>query len=370
MNYVGKISLLTFGCLLFFILLLAQRGFKTVEDYDLSTSKPFIVKLDIKKSNRLSTSHFKNIFVIDNRMDTSMVGYVYIDIKQGWRKICLPLNVQDYLNKELKDIFIEDSGDKTLIIQLNDLWFNETITQAGWMEGTLLGNEKLISTCFLNVTCYIKDKDSVKEIGGLDTTFVKKGWLPNNCDALLTKSFIETITFAEKKSYIRYTGVIAGLSNEQQNVLPNTDPKPPILRSLKPSPGIYFSFQDFLNNNASKTPFAIKEFIHSYKLTYHFPSGQTYDSAWGFSDGENVYMHLDSNYYRMKRVNNYFEVLAPETIEIINVFSQKAVHATMWYFAYENPFKIFSLKPFLDGRVQRITRHKFYHLNLLNGRLR
>jgi len=334
-----------------------------------STLKPFYLSLEIKKKDRVAASNFNKIEFIDGRSDSLLMGFVSIEVMKPPQRISIKNSAENYLRSKMYEALSPGPVEKTIVIKLNDIWFNQTITQAGWLEGTLLGPEKRASNLFFNADVLVHEGGNLKKIGNIDSCFSKKGWLPNNCDELLQNAIVTTIKYSDQCCEKHFADAVSVPSNQIDSIK-RLNASFAILRNENRKKGIYFSYTDFLNDAPTALPFETKEGFRKVFLKYKQANDTTSDKAWGFNDGHDIYMHIDSGYYKLRFTDYSFSVYAPETIEIINTFFSKIVYTAGWYSVYDPPFKLLAAEPFLKPGRERQTYFRVYFLNILNGSLR
>jgi len=105
----------------------------------------------------------------------------------------------------------------------------------------------------------------------------------------------------------------------------------PILKTNEPQKGVYRNYEDFLNNDPMEGDFEVKtQKPVTYLLSNTIDTSVT-NIAWGYSDGKDIYKHLNESYYKMNRVQNTFELAGPRTVRKLytkeQIFYQTAVHS-------------------------------------------
>jgi hypothetical protein len=88
----------------------------------------------------------------------------------------------------------------------------------------------------------------------------------------------------------------------------------PILKTSEPKKGIYRNYEDFLNNNPVEGDFEVKTEKPVTWLSSNTIDTAVTNAAWGYSDGKDIYKHLNESYYKMNRVQNTFELAGPRVI--------------------------------------------------------
>ena len=336
-------------------------------------SKPFYTELRITKSERVPVSNYGHIIIKDLRPDNSKMGYVKIDVKSVPRHITFPKQSEEYLN-EIFNSAIHPKGDMdTITIVINEIWLNETITEAAMAHKLLLGTQKLVSSCYFNADVYTKKDAGYILLGTFDSLITKKGeWLPNNCDKLLERVTIDLIKTADGFLSLPYAAENFYTRQEFDSIL-QAQFQYPILKADKPTRGIYFSYGDFLNDKPTPIDFKV---ISERLRTIDYPGRNKKDSAWGYCDGENIYMHIGPGYYKLVGSQNTFEVFGPATVVIMNTFFEKAFRVAGDYFSspkipfnYYSPIgaRIVDPTPLFDPDKYVIEYFKYFRLNMEKG---
>ncbi|HWR32834.1 MAG TPA: hypothetical protein VN451_04890, partial [Chitinophagaceae bacterium] len=330
----------------------------------------YFVELNIKKKNKIPAVYFGKTFFRDARLDKMKMGFVNLDVNPVTHKMVFKQEAGAYLTREVTGGILIDSLFDSLYVVLNDLWFSQTRTQTGWLERQLMYAEELLSNCFLNADLFIYVEGRYKYLGNLDTMVSEKGWLPDKCNKLLEKSISALLAAADGFcSSQPFNGELYSADGFEKFIAGKN--QYPVLNTSDPESGIYFNYRDFLNNTPLPMNFTTEEDKNFRVLKYKASGDTTADKAWGFCDGKNFYMHLDKYYYKLRRKDNTYEVIAPETTEIVYTFTKKAMDAAFeYFFIWKNPYKLLSLGAFIGPTHQSFTTMKRFSLNILDGRLR
>ncbi len=95
------------------------------------------------------------------------------------------------------------------------------------------------------------------------------------------------------------------------------------------------------------------------------------DSSWGYSDGEDIFMHIDKGFYRLNRAGNTFEVVGPAVVEYVNTILDKAITVAASYRKFSIPGNYYvGLIDFSDltkPSEVAIEYYKFFSLNMDSG---
>lgn len=336
-----------------------------------SSKKPYYVNIDIKKKDRITVQDFGKIFLQDCRIDTADMGESLVYIKEGYSKLAFQNGLETTLNKGLEKIVVSENKTDTLYININDFWFQEENVVAGWAHAAIFNSTRLESRLYVNADFYISNMNGLKKTGNLDTMFKRYHWLPDNCDQL-TENAMQTMVLAAQSFN---DGLHESVSREQFVRLSRNSVLPAIVRDTNYVKGVYTNFQQFLDNNPENISFTTKSLKKSTFLIYKAEGDTTNDEAWGFSDGRDVYIHLDSTYYLLRKWGHKFLTSAPLTIDIINNFATRALKRTLntsivLYHVFTNPFALFFIGDDVKRYAKKEEYFKIYELNLCNGSLR
>lgn len=372
-NYLIKIFGLLLTC--FFKAMLPTHGQTNSYGLMALNSKPFHTELKLNKMEKVVINNYGRIIIKDRRPDNSKMGYVRLDTKSNPRYITFPEESEDYLNKVFNNSIRSKISTDTVLVILNDIWFNETITEAAMTHKLLLGRQKLVSSCYFNADVYKKANTGYIFLSGFDSIFTKKGeWLPNNCDKLLETVSISLLKTCDK--LLAHSESVGNFYTEQQfdSILQTNSPFA-ILKTDKPAKGVYFSYGDFLNDKPAPINFRV---ISDIKNTIDYGGRNKEDTAWGYSDGENIFMHIGPAYYKLVRSKQTFEVLGPATVVIMNTFFEKAFSVAAGYFSSPRiPFNYFSPvgsgnidpAPLFEPNKYVIEYFKYFRLDMKRGYL-
>lgn len=322
--------------------------------------KPFFTEVDIKRKEKGGVIMYSHIIVKDCRADSSKMGYVTLELKGKPQRITFPVSGEEYINKIFNEAIQPLQRMDTLVVLLNNIWFNETRTTATNVHKHLFGPEKLVSSCYINAVFFAKREDQYIFIGNFDSVSFKKGeWLPNNCNKLLEKSLINLVSSADLQ-WKRGNEIETAYTKTQIDSLIDRKSDYPILKANKLNGGVYFTFNDFLNNNPANINFTV---ISDIRNNIKYAGKERQDQSWGYCDGEKIFMHIDKGFYRLNRAGNTFEVLGPAAVEYVNTFMDKTISVAVSYF----PTGLFDFGPFAQRGEYSIEYFKFFHLNMKNG---
>jgi hypothetical protein len=328
----------------------------------LASDKLFYTNLQLKKRERIPVSWYGFIVVRDARPDNSKMGYVQVEPKAKPQRIVFEKAGEKYINELFNNAILPIHQGDTLFIVLNNLWFNETRTAATPEHRLLLGPEKLVSSCYLSADLYRKTGSGFISLGPFDSVENKKGeWLPANCDKLLERS-VKNLLLTAEENWKQSGDSETVYSSSQVDSVTARYTAYPILEAVKPVKGVYLSYEDFLANTPFQTGYDI---VSEARKTISYPGRAKEDTAWGYSDGEHIYMHIANGFYLLNRMQNTFEVLGPAIVEYLNTAGDKIGKMAMFYFF--SPLRMIDPSPFFEPNKYTIQYYKYFRLNMANG---
>jgi hypothetical protein len=323
-------------------------------------SNPFFTDVKIKKKEKAGVFMYNHIIVKDCRPDKSKMGYVSLDAKAKPQRIVLPKEGESYINEIFNEAIQPLQGTDTLVVLLNNIWFNETRTTATALHKHIFGPIKLVSSCYMNADLFVKKDNRYIPIGKFDSVSTKKGeWLPNNCNKLLESATLSLVSTADLLwSHLNSIKYIYNITQLDSLITDKFDYA--ILKVDKPAKGVYLTYTDFLNNDPAILDF---EVISEIRNNIKYAGMSKKDSSWGYSDGEKIFMHIDKGFYELKRAGNTFEVVGPAIVEYVNTFLDKAIAVTSSFYIGG----YIDFEPVIKPSEVAIEYYKFFSLNMKKG---
>lgn len=276
--------------------------------------------------------------LIDNRRDTSKVGYVE---KPGLRrsgkenaKVFYPyqleLGTTRALSQMLSDVLVIKSGvDKKISVTgfLKTFWISKT------------------NHLYFSADYFVEKDGLFFPLTRIDTSFVERSSSITGdetvLDQLIQKHKEKFNTLNLERAFVR-TGHPLDFIKEK-----STLPTHAILvNNVQYKKGIYQSFEEFLANSPGMPFKEIKQEKNTDILYTETANGvtQSVRDVWGFCDGKNLYVKLGFSFFQMVRVNQTFELLGFMEIrrsetwgeanfggEIAGVFKPTGKYITFYY---------------------------------------
>jgi hypothetical protein len=248
---------------------------------------------------------FKDVRIFDKRFDTSKLGYLFggLQYKNILLKPSFSTGIENYFRK---NFISTTSGNKTLVIVIRMLWMHEI--RSGEEDVEDFNNElKKLSKCIFKADIYSFENNFYQALTRIDTSFEDKSPLVNTSAEFLSNSLYYA---ANKISSLDLEQLFAWKTKiSEKDVLNYYDQrfkKPRITNDILQR-GVYLTFDDFLNNHLTTHKFSLEQDEESDYL-YIEENGEEklFTDFWGFSDGENLYIRLGFNFFKLTRNNNTY----------------------------------------------------------------
>jgi hypothetical protein len=251
------------------------------------------------------------------------------------------------------------SGD-TILIALKNLWLFQTQQQAGAVKREFLGEIQRISHCFINCDVYSYKQGNTAFIGIIDTVLSSNGWIVNKSESLLKTTLLTSLYLCDSllKTQTNVTDHFRIMRPDLNFQICSTD---------HPKKGIYFSFQDFLNNNPGTSAFETEIKKEKRILKSSLYPDSIIAGCWGYSDGNKIYMNINKDYYCLNHSQNTFDLRAPFYVDIKNTTFSK-IFRTASYSLISMP--LIDPSEFIKPKNEKLEFFKYYQLDMLTGSLR
>lgn len=303
------------------------------KSFNPSVFEEFKVEIKKKKNELEKAFNFNEALFIDCRPDSSKIGFALVGQNTEYHRIILPQSAGQYFTQQSR-LFIAP-GDPTrgeIVFLIKQLWVSEAIVQPkDFGRSMLVGPIDYFSYCYLNTDCYRMKDGQCNYIGNIDTVYSLRKWIANAADDLLKKTLIQSLS----KGDSLFEKVSPSRPPFQLDELRKTcrsDFDFAVLKSVPSTPGVYLSYDDFLNNHVHYPNFQVDHDKKTEQLKVDGMEDSLLNHAWGYFDGKDLKIHLNQNYYRLVRSNNTFEVAGPRTITRIFSSTQKIVNTAIAVF--------------------------------------
>lgn len=329
------------------------------ETFNTARFKEYEVKFNVKKSDRIDV-HFASIIVEDKRADTSKIGFMRPGTDKPNYRFTLPDQDDKYLQQKILQLIAGSGGSDTLLLSLKTLWLHQVNVQASGLKSIVLSNENQLSHCNIYADIYLLKQNQRIPLGIIDTALFKRGWIANNADEILKR----VLEYTVKSCDDLYQNPQKDLPVKTQQV---EELRFPILQTTTPKKGIYFTYQNFLDNDPDTSFFTVEMKSESRLLRSPVKSNLLLDKCWGYCDETGLYINIDKDFYKLNKSNNTFDVWGPASVEVRNTLAGKIIYTAISYPIFK-PYV--DLSSFLEP--SRATRNymKFYQLDIRSGILK
>lgn len=272
------------------------------------------VEFKIKTENATPIA-FSNIQIIDKRYDTLSMGYFRYDNPS---KEYYKLTTKNYLSIDLQ-VFLNNiyskritPNDSSLIIVLRKFWFNRDYD----FTSNVLSQELTSYYFSLGVDCYyffnnkyipLLRRDTILEIPQKRKDHEKGILIGENLNKVLNNLFELIATKQLSKS--------RKLSYQELNEYYGKHFRTSILTDQQLRKGVYMSFDEFKNNSPSYINFDIRKTKLADDI-YILDGNDAIASrtAWGYCDGENLFIKLGTNLFPLYRQGNNYSLLGNDKL--------------------------------------------------------
>ena len=314
------------------VLLIAFFNYSVCAQYtvdDLENSNDYHVGLETLKYSGKALP-FKNVVVIDNRFDTSKLGYkkVFKDYERVRTKQSLAESIQLGMNAAIQNE-VNTNGKGSLYIFINHLWMQQTtggeLSERKISEGTG-NNDTNVVVCNIVLETFILEDDQYFPLIKVDSTIIIPGLLVKRANKLLTLPFqflLDELAFLDlnRKRKPVDVSVLSSYYAKKYNY--------PRLHSDAYVKGVYLTYQDFLHNRVTYSSFEV-HFGRATDELYIIEDNKKrmLDQFWGFSDGKSHYKKIGFNFFRMRRDNLSYELIGAKVL-VQNTLFRKLPGMTM-----------------------------------------
>lgn len=274
----------------------------------------YVLELKYNPENKIPVP-VNSIEVLDARFDQSRIGVksFFKDKSFQQQDVIFPDSFTRYLQQVMNKwlLFDSASADK-LVLLLKNFRVTEDIS-------SLLSKGKKKEIFFQFVAAvYLQRNDKCYKVGLINKWFSNYDSRINNTkisnnerETLVTNVLIKQLqniklsVDPDSKAYTR---------NEIEEAIRSRFNMPVLTE--KPKKGVFKTFDDFLQNKLSYTEF--ERVVYKDGLGVLIDStGNRIDSktAWGFSNGEQIFYFLGENFYELKKRSGMFELKAYQKID-------------------------------------------------------
>jgi hypothetical protein len=296
-------------------------------DYDIK--KFDIVHVELKSSNkRIQHVHINSIHIVDARPDTLAIGLAqnydqapyFISSLHGFST-----NAEQFVN----DYIVYDKSDSlSAVMVLKKFWVsgimdNEDSQRLNDLSrGTV---SQRVTNLQARIEFYLKSGPDYYILYRFDSTLVNDRWASQDASEMVEETL--------KASLYKLIGMSPGLHNmiaekkkfswDEIELHNRKKFDLPILRDSVLVAGVYYSFEDFKNNNPPQREFELGKDKLTSVIYIRQPDGKlaTVNDAWGYCDGRNLYVLSLSKYFRLQRRGNSFYIYGAKKYTHKNVIN-------------------------------------------------
>ena len=297
------------------------------DKFNSSKFETYTVEVKKKWFDSLEVKFPFSISFIDARADTGKLGFIRAGNDNSFFNMAFPEKSSSYLNSSITRFSKAVNNNDRLFVVIRHLWMSQLIVKADLSKALFTAAQKpeFLSYCYLNAEYYFGNSNEAKHIGNLDTLFRIKKWIGNVTDDLIKEALTTILSEGDTLLAVKNTG-LKNLSGRQ---FFDTICRPfncPILEASNPQKGIYLNYDQFLKNTPSIGEFEIrKNKDETYIFSGSVDNALTKD-AWGYSNGIDVFMHINDDYYKMIRVQNTYELAGPRKVNRLYTGKEAFLH--------------------------------------------
>ena len=297
--------------------------------------KPYEVEIKKKWFDSVKLYFPGDIEFVDERADKSKLGFVRMGEGNTFYNFVFPKHDISYINSKLPTKSTSSVGGERIVIVINHFWMSQIIVKSIKADGVFRDDKAYVSFCNFNADYYLQKDKNMKYLGKLDTVVSIRKWIGKISEDLLKETLIISLSVCDKLISCALTNPYFAaelLADSLKNKYAY-----PILKTSLPKKGIYPNYEDFLNNKPAEGDFDLKEDKKRTSLQSNSIDTSVTNAAWGYSDGKDIYKHLNENYYKMNRVENTFELAGPRDIRKLytlkEIFFRIGIETFLFQFA-------------------------------------
>lgn len=258
------------------------------------------VKPDISISKPVQPLPFSRINVIDCRFDTTKIGYLFTSSTTERSAICLQGSVESYAGTFLNKYYSNPSANKEEILAcIKKLWIVDT----GQLNVSYVLN--------FRIEFYVNRQSCFYALFRFDSTFALEGE-PESWATLLNKMIMASTRKLYQVDQINFQKLLC-YSARQIDSFNFASRYIPILKDGFLRKGVYLNFGQFKRNQPAYADFE-KSYEHGETFIYvkakNLTDSSAINDAWGFCDGERLFIHFGPTFYRLFRSGDNFEFFA------------------------------------------------------------
>jgi hypothetical protein len=300
----------------FILLIFCSYSFsQQVADTENALQKMLFEKLEKKeKQGMLKQSlPFKDIDVLDVRPDTSFIGF-YERSSGRTFKLNFVNGLSDRIKNYLHNNHIFNTSDieaPKLVLSIKRFWVTPEV------DTIVVGNRnKSVAAIMVKIEVYANFANEYKPMVRIEFDHLlpntSKNTIEEHSDSALKKVVDEIVSHSEK---LTRGGKL--LSLNQIEAFNRQQFQVPILTDLTLQKGVYNTFEEFRKNNPAYKNYELKDGSLGDMIYVKDGDGKEHPTrnVWGYCDGENAYIKLSDNYFKMHRSGNAFNMFAAKEMK-------------------------------------------------------
>jgi len=273
----------------------------------------FELEISKKRFDKLEFYYPINFSFVDARADKGKLGFVRVGNGNEFSNMIFPKEATEYINSRVSGASKGTDGKKLLVV-IRHFWLSQMIVQSSALKTMMLMDSKgYLSFCYFSGDFYLENNGQLQYLGRQDTITKYHRWMGNVANDLVNNTLENAMDFGDSLA-AHMPAATAFFDSHLLNDSLGNQFNYPILKTSHPAKGIYLTYEDFLNDLPLQEEFELKEHRGDEYLQAQKTDTSITNKAWGYSDGEHIFKHLNDEYYLMLPVQNTFEVAGPRII--------------------------------------------------------
>lgn len=279
------------------------------KDYPSNRLRCQLFQLEPHSSTDSLRLPFSRIRLLDVRADTSKYGYFRTGMDPAQYKYCFrggaSYELTRFMNTSLAPN-LDSTNPGQVLMCLRRLWITRNDTTLK-KEG--ITKNKV--SALLKAEFYLYSNNAYHPLFRIDTAVWRESQKKVNAEGLVEEALGITLERLKKIDYVRAASART-ITQEQLDEYYAQAYNIPALTAPQIPKGVYKTFAEFKTGQPSDTSFEIKFEALSDHLYLRDKSGYQYleRNVWGISDGKNVFIKLNDNFYQLFRQQSTWELYA------------------------------------------------------------
>ena len=311
-----KTVLLTLTAICLYSIVFSQRPLPEYRNEDLKI-KNFSRRIVEFKSSKetIDLQNIRSIDVIDARPDTMAIGLALISKHIPFfatSQTVFAYDAQQFLNNS---IHFNKPDSFSVLMVIKKFWLTGGLDEE--MEQQIQNTDvdsssKKIGSILARIEFYLKKGSDHFILYRFDTTITRNIYVSKDASILVEQALISSLsrlkemdskfqTISETKRKFSWDEIRA---HDQKRF------DIPVLKDSAHIRGVYFSIEEFKNNNPGQRDFEVEKDKLIDLIFVKQPDGKSVPirDAWGYCDGKNLYIRSMENYFLLQRECNAFYI--------------------------------------------------------------